>query len=68
MLKSFKRFNFISAALLILFVLCSEAGANIKIGIIGAMDVEIDFIKQSAKINNTVTKAGINFLLRNKLP
>ena len=61
MLKSFKRFNFISAAFLILFVLCSEAGANIKIGIIGAMDVEIDFIKQSAKINNTVTKAGINF-------
>ena len=49
---------------LILFVVCcvpSAFAADVKIGIIGAMDIEVDSLKHDMDISSVITQAGMEF-------
>ena len=45
----------------VLLMLASSACAEVKIGIIGAMDVEVNLLKEAAEISRITTRAGMNF-------
>ena len=47
--------------ILVAFAPCAFADDSIKIGIIGAMDVEVDTLKQEMDISNKITRAGMEF-------
>ena len=55
-----KKFMVVCAAALLL--VSSSAFASVKIGIIGAMDVEVNTLKEAAEISRRVVKADMEFL------
>ena len=53
--------KFCVSCLILIVLMSTQAYAGVKIGIIGAMDVEVSDLKEAAEISRTITKAGMEF-------
>ena len=54
---------FVVCVVVFLVPFCSEASTSHKVGIIGAMDVEVNLLKEKAKISQKIIKADMEFCL-----